>query len=314
VLEFKDVEKPVPADNEVLVKVRATSVNAAEKLLIRGTPLFVRLMAGGLFKPGNTTPGADMAGVVEAVGKDVRQFKAGDEVFGDLSSTSRGSYAEYVCVAENTLTLKPAKLSFEEAASVPLAGVTALQAIRDKGQLQPGQKVLINGAGGGVGTFAVQIARAFGAEVTATCSTSKVDMVRGLGAHHVVDYTKEDVTRNGQQYDLILDVGLNRMVSDYRRSLTPQGKYVLVGGAINRFFQFMVMAPLLSLFGSQKFTNIMAAPQPKDLEFLAGLIEAGKVVPVIDRSFPLAKAADALRYFETGSVRGKIVISVPQNA
>jgi len=310
VLQLKEVEKPTPKDNEVLIKVHAASVNATEWHIVRGEPFLVRLMVGGILKPKNTIPGADMAGRVEAVGRNVNQFQPGDEVFGDLSECGWGTFAEYVCASENALALKPANTTFEGAAAVPLSAVTALQGLRDKGQIQPGKKVLINGAGGGVGTFAVQIAKSFRAEVTGVCSTRKLDMVRSIGADKVIDYTQEDFTQNGQRYDLILDVAAYRSFSDYNRVLSSKGIYVLVGGSTTRFLQVMFLGPWISMIGSKKFGSLMAKPNNKDLVFMKELLEAGKVVPVIDRRYPLSEVAEALRYLEEGHAQGKVVITV----
>lgn len=305
VLEFKEVEKPIPKDNEVLIKVYASSINAADSAILRGKPFLVRLMTGGILKPKNKILGADIAGRVEAVGKkNVKQFHCGDAVFGDLSDCGCGAYAEYACVPEDVLVLKPTHITFEEAAAVPLAAVTALQGLRDKGQLQPGQKVLINGASSGVGMFAVQIAKAFGVEVTGVCSTRKADMVRSIGADKVIDYTQEDVTQNGQRYDLIFfDVAAYRPISDYKDSLSVDGMYLLVGGAMSRIFQVMFTR-------SKKVDNLMAKQSKEDLVFMSELLETGKVKPFIDRCYPLDEVADAIRYLEERHVQGKVVIKV----
>jgi NADPH:quinone reductase-like Zn-dependent oxidoreductase len=313
VLQLKEVAKPTPKDDEVLVKVHAVAVNAADWHLLRADPFLVRL-SSGLLEPKNKILGADVAGRVEAVGGNVKQFKPGDEIFGDLSGCGFGGFAEYVCAREDVLTLKPVNSSFEEAAAVPMAAVTALQGLRDKGQIQPGQKVLINGASGGVGTFAVQIAKSFGAEVTAVCSTRNLDMVRAIGADHVVDYRREDFTRNGQHYDLILAANGYRSISDYRRALTPGGTYVMTGGAGAQMFEAMLLGPWMSMTGSKKMTSLLARPDKKDLAFMKELLEAGKVVPVIDRCYPLREVADAIRYLEEGHARGKVVITIDHNA
>jgi NADPH:quinone reductase-like Zn-dependent oxidoreductase len=270
-------------------------------------------MVGGLLKPKKTIPGAALAGQVEAVGSNVKQFKPGDEVFGDLSECGWGAFAEYVCARETALALKPANTTFEAAAAVPLAAVTALQGLRNKGHIQAGQKVLINGASGGVGTFAVQIAKSFGAEVTAVCSTSKVDMVRSMGADHVIDYTQEDFTQNGQYYDLIFAANGYHPILAYRRALSPKGTYVMSGGSMAQVFQAMLLGPWLSMIGTKKMGNMMAKPNNKDLAFLKELIEAGKVKPVIDRCYPLAEVPEALRYLEEGHAQGKVVITVAHN-
>ncbi len=309
VLKLEEVEKPTPKDNEVLVKVHAASVNAADWHILRGKPFLVRLMGFGLLKPKNKILGSDIAGRVEAVGRNVKQFQPGDEVFG----TIRGGFAEYVCAREDALALKPANLSFEEAAAVPMAAVTALQGLRDKGQIQPGQKVLINGASGGVGTFAVQIAKSFGAEVTGVCSTRNVDMLRSIGADQVIDYTQEDFTQNGQGYDLILAANGYHWISDYKRALRPRGTYVMTGGSMAQIFQAMLLGPWISITGSKKMGSLTAKLNQKDLVFMKELLKAGKVVPVIERRYPLRETAEALRYLEEGHARGKVVITVDQN-
>lgn len=310
VLHLKEVPTPTPKGNQVLIKVHASSINAAELYIVKGSPFLVRLMAGGLFKPSKTIPGADVAGVVEAVGREVTRFKPGDEVFGDLNEDGWGAFAEYVCAREDALVTKPNNVSFESAAAVPLAGVTALQALRDTGKLQAGQKVLINGASGGVGTFAVQIAKAFGAEVTGTCSTSKVEMVRSIGADHVIDYKHTDITQQAHRYDLILDNAVYRSFRDYQPLLTPTGIYMVVGGSTSRLFQTMFQGPFASKRNGQKFTTMMAKPGAADLTILKDMIEAGAVTPVVDRCFPLQETVSALRYFQGGNTRGKVVISV----
>jgi len=267
VLQLKEVEKPIPKDNEVLIRVRAASVNAYDWRLMRAKPFLVRLMGGGLLKPKNKILGADIAGRVEAVGKNVKQFQPGDEVFGDISACGNGGFAEYVCAHENTLVLKPAGMTFEEVAAVPMAAVTALQGLRDKGQIKPGQKVLINGASGGVGTFAVQIAKSFGAEVTAVCSTRNLDMARSIGADRVIDYTQEDFTRNGQHYDLILAANGYHSIFDYKRALSPGGIYVMTGGSMAQMFQAMLLGPLLSMIGSKKMGSSFIKTKPKGFGF-----------------------------------------------
>jgi len=312
VLEFKEVVKPTPKNDEVLVKVYAVSANAADLHLLRADPFLVRLSSGFL-KPKHTILGSDIAGRVEAIGSNVKEFKLGDEVFGDISAGGWGGFAEYVCAREDALVLKPANLSFEEAAAVPMAAVTALQGLRSKGGIQPGQKVLINGASGGVGMFAVQIAKALGAEVTGVCSTRNVDIVRSIGADHVIDYTKEDFTQNGHRYDLILAANGYHSISDYRRVLTPKGTYVMTGGAMAQLSEVMLKGPWISMTGSQKMGNLLAKPNKNDLAFVKGLLEAGKVKPVIDRCYPLNQAADAIRYLENGHAQGKVVITVTQN-
>jgi NADPH:quinone reductase-like Zn-dependent oxidoreductase len=314
VLQFKEVEKPTPGDNEVLVKVHAASANPADWHTIRAEPFLARL-ANGFFKPGNPRLGSDVAGSVEAVGRNVTQFQVGDEVFGCLPLNAMGSFAEYICASEGTFTLKPTNMTFEQAAAVPLAAFTALQGVRDKGQIQSGQKVLINGASGGVGTFAVQLAKSFGAEVTGVTSTRNLDMVRSIGADHVVDYTKEDFTNNGQQYDLIYCAVGNRSISDYKRALKPQGVGVIAGFTnLRLLFEHMILGPRRSKAGGQQ-VGLMPTMKPNqnDLTFLRELIEGGKVNSVIDRCYPLSETAEAMRYLETGRARGKVVITVGQD-
>jgi NADPH:quinone reductase-like Zn-dependent oxidoreductase len=310
VLKREAVEKPTPGDDEVLVKVAATSINAGDWLLLRGESLLARLMAGGANKPKRTILGMDVAGQVEAVGSRVQQFKPGDAVYGDVSACRAGAFAEYVTVAERYLAPKPANLTFEQAAAVPTAGVTALQGLRDKVLVQPGQHILINGASGGVGTFAVQLARAFGAEVTATCRTEKVETVRTLGAAHVIDYTREDVTRSEGRYDAILDIAAHRPFTDYARILHPKGKYIVAGGDIGRIFSAMLLGGLAALRWGRTFGSLSQKPKAADLLVMTSLLEAGTVVPVIDRCYPLDDVAEALRYFGGGHARGKVVVSV----
>ncbi len=310
VLQIREGEKPVAGDHEVLVKIYAASINSWDWDLVRGKPLLFRLW--GLFKPKYPIPGADIAGRVEAVGKNVTQFQPGDEVFGDLCECGWGGYADYVSVPEKVLTKKPAAMTFEQAAAIPQAGAMALQSIRDKGQVQPGQKVLINGAGGGVGTFAVQIAKYFGAEVTAVDHTAKLDMLRALGADRVIDYTREDFTARREEYDLIIDVVANRSIFQYRRALRPGGKFFMVGGTVPAIFQGIFLGPLISLAGGRKGKKlgILAHKPNKDLAVMNELFTAGKVIPVIDRRYPLNEVAEAFRYFATGQVQGKVVITV----
>ncbi|MBI1280562.1 MAG: zinc-binding dehydrogenase [Anaerolineaceae bacterium] len=309
VIQFKEVEKPTPKDDQVLIKVHAASVNAGDWHYLRGTPWLFRL-SSGLLKPKNIFLGADVAGRVEAVGKNVTQFRPGDEVFGDLNASSRGAFAEYVCATEDALVLKPANLSFEEAAAVPVAAVTALHGLQSSKQIQAGQKVLINGASGGVGLFAVQIAKALGAEVTAVCSTRNVSRLRSIGADHVIDYSQEDFTKNGQQYDFILAANGYRPISAYKRALTPNGTYVMTGGANAQMFEAMLLGPLVSIIGKQKMGNVMTKPDQNKLTFMKQLLEDGKVKPVIDRCYPLGETAEAIRYLETGHAQGKVVITV----
>jgi NADPH:quinone reductase-like Zn-dependent oxidoreductase len=303
-LEFAEVEKPTPKDDEVLIRVRAASVNPLDLFTMRGAPL-LRLLPG-LRRPKDKRLGVDVAGQIETAGREVSQFKAGDEVFG----VCRGAFGEYACATEDKLALKPGNISFEEAAAVPIAAITALQGLRDKGRIQSGCKVVVDGASGGVGTFAVQIAKSFGAEVTAVCSTGKMDTARSNGADHVIDYTQEDFTKSGQRYDLILGANVHHSIFDYRRALREGGIYVIVGGGLGRIVQAILLAPLLSRFGSKKTCFFIAKISHNDLVYLKELIEAGKVVPVIDRCYPLSEAADALRYLEERHARGKVVLTV----
>jgi NADPH:quinone reductase-like Zn-dependent oxidoreductase len=309
VLQFTEEAKPAPKDDEVLIRIRAASVNPIDWHYMRGAPYLLRLQAG-LRKPTATCLGIDLAGQVEAVGKNVTQFQPGAEVFG----ASRGAFAEYVCASENAVVLKPANLTFEQAAAVPVAAFSALQGLRDKGQLQRGQKVLVNGAAGGVGTFAVQIAKVFGADVTGVCSTRNVDMVRSIGAHHVMDYTQEDFTKSGQRYDLIFDTVGNHSLSDCRRALTTGGTLVLVGGPNKGRWlgplAGLLKAVVLSRFVSQKLLPFLAHLSKDDLKVLRELLEAGKIAPVIDRSYPLSEVPEAIRYLEKGHARGKVVITM----
>ncbi|HEX8228099.1 MAG TPA: NAD(P)-dependent alcohol dehydrogenase [Chloroflexia bacterium] len=307
VLQLQEVEKPTPGDEEVLVRVHTVSINAMDWHLLRGKPLFARPMIG-FPKPKNSILGVDVAGRVEAVGKNVTQFQPGDEVFGGIG---HGGFAEYVCVREKALLLKPVNVSFEAASAVPVAAVTALQALRDKGQIQPGHKVLINGASGGVGTFAVQLAKAFGAEVTGVCSTRNLEVARRIGADHVIDYTQEDFTRNGKQYDLIVDIAASRSISDYKRALSPEGICVIIGfSTMFHMVRSMLLGAWATRTGSKKFVRFVAKLYRKDLVLLKELLEAGKIVPVIDRRYPLSKLADAMRYFGVEHARGKVVITV----
>src|SRR5437899_8443342 len=312
-LKLKNSEKPVPNDDQILVKVRAASINPYDWHFVEGTPYIMRMMGVGLRKPKDIQLGVDFAGTVEAVGKNVTQFKPGDEVFGGRA----GAFAEYVCRrAEGAVALKPANLTFEQAASVNIAGITALQALRDKGKVQPGQKVLINGASGGVGTFAVQIAKTFGADVTGVCSTRNVDLVRSRGADHVIDYTKEDFAKSEQRYDVILDNVPNHSLSECRRILTPNGKYVMIGGGgpndsrwvgpFGRVIKTMVLSP----FTRQKMGMMMADANGKDLTILADMMQSGKLKPVIDRTYKLNEVPAAIAYLEEGHARGKVVITV----
>jgi NADPH:quinone reductase-like Zn-dependent oxidoreductase len=311
VLQLQEVAKPAPEADEVLIKIQAASINARDWRFMRAKPFFIRVKPGGLLQPRNKILGGDVAGRIEAVGSKVRLFKPGDEVFGYLpSATGRGTFAEYACANENAITLKPANLTFEQAAAVPVAALTALQGLRNNGNIQSGQKVLIQGASGGVGTFAVQIAKAFGAEVTAVCSTRNLDLVRSLGADHVIDYTREDFTRNGQRYDLILAVNGYHPLSDYLRVLSPEGIYVVAGGSMLQLFQAALQGRKTSKTGMQKTSVASLVQNHPDLVFVKELLESGKVVPVIDACYPLSKTAEALWYFEKEHARGKVVITV----
>ena len=307
VLQFTEVAKPTPADDEVLIKLCAASVNPLDVFQLRGAPLIRSIP--GLRTPKQQVLGCDIAGRVEAVGKQVKQFQPGDEVFG-VTGFAGGGFAEYVCATEDKLALKPANSSFEDAAAVPIAAITALQGLRDKGRIQRGHKVLVDGASGGVGTFAVQIAKSFGAEVTAVCSTKKVDTARSIGADHVIDYTREDFTQSGQRYDLILAANAYHSIFDYRRALSQDGIYVLAGGGGVQILQAMLLGPLLSRMGSKKMRFFIAKINQKDLVLLKDLLAAGKVVPIIDRRYPLSGVAEALRYLGEGHAQGKVVITV----
>jgi len=307
VLKIEEVEKPTPQDKQVLVKVHAASINAADYRRMRAKPFLLRPMIGGLLKPKNTRLGSDVAGWVEAVGENVKQFRPGDEVFG----CANGAFAEYVLAREAYLALKPTNRSFEEAAAVPVAALTALQGIRYAGGIRPGQKVLIQGASGGVGTFAVQIAKSFGAEVTAVCSPRNLDMARSIGADHVIDYTQEDFTRKWQRYDLIFAVNGYHSLSAYKRALCPQGIYVCAGGTLPQIFQAMLLGSLMSRNGDKKMGSMgIAKVNQEDLVYLGELLEAGKIVPVIDRSYSLSEIDEAIRYVEEVHAQGKVVITV----
>jgi NADPH:quinone reductase-like Zn-dependent oxidoreductase len=311
ILELMEVEKPVPGEGEVLVRIFASCVNTQNVVLASGKPFFVRLMGTGILAPGIRIPGNDFAGVVESVGGNVKGFRSGDEVFGDLSACGHGAYAEYARVPERALVRKPAGTSFEEAAGAAEAATVALQGLRDKGGIRAGQKVLIFGASGGIGSFAVQIAKCFGAEVTGVCGAGNLDLVRSLGADHVIDYSKEDYSGSGRSYDLIFAIA-NLPVSAHLRALGPGGTYVSTGSpSMKRIFQDMVRGPLLLRKGDRKMAGgWSAAPNPKDLGFIKGLMEAGKVRTVIDRRYALGETAEAFRYYARGHSRGKVVISV----
>ncbi|RDU37868.1 NAD(P)-dependent alcohol dehydrogenase [Neobacillus piezotolerans] len=312
ILNLAEVEIPVPKHNEVLVKVHAVSVNSWDWDLLRGKPFLARL--GGLFKPQYKILGADIAGIVEAVGSDVNSLQIGDEVFGDISWCGWGGFAEYVCVREEALSVKPAGMTFEEAAAIPQAGVLALQGLRDKGGIQAGQKILINGAGGGVGTFALQIAKLYEAEVTCVDSTKKLAVLKSLGADHVIDYTQEDFTKNGQLYDLILDVVGTRSIFTYKRALNPNGKYVMVGGTLYLILQLLFLGPGISRYERKKLGILVHRPNKKDQAFLKELFLAGKIAPVIDRRYSLSQAEEAIRYLGEGHAQGKVIVSVINSA
>jgi len=315
-LKLQDIEKPAPADDQLLVRVRAASVNPYDWHFIEGSPKIMRAMGIGLRKPKHTRLGVDFAGTVEAVGKNVTQFKPGDDVFGGKT----GAFAEYVCArAAGSVALKPASLTFEQAASINIAGITALQAVRDKGKVQPGHKVLINGASGGVGTFAVQVAKSYGADVTGVCSTRNVDMVRSLGADRVVDYTREDFTKSSERHDVIIDNVANHSLLECRRVLKPKGIYVLIGGGgpseqgLIGPLAKPIKAMLLSPFVSQKMGMMMADPSNKDLTILGDMMQSGKLKPVIDRTYKLSEVPEAIRYLEQGHARGKVIITLEHN-
>jgi NADPH:quinone reductase-like Zn-dependent oxidoreductase len=313
VLGLREVDKPALKDDTVLVKVYAASVNAYDVHLLKADPFLVRLMGGGLLKPKHTILGADIAGRVEAVGSSISQFRPGDEVFGDISACGNGGFAEYVAVSEVTLALKPANLSFEQAAAVPMAANTALQGLRNVGHIQAGQKVLINGASGGVGTFAVQIAKALGAKVTAVCSTRNLDQARSLGADQVIDYTREDFTQNGQQYDLIFAANGYHSLAAYKRALAPHGIYVMSGGTMPQIYEAMLLGPWMSQSGGRKMGGVSGRPNQQDLAFIKGVLESGQVSPVIDKCYPLSEVPEAFRYLMAGHARGKVVITMAQN-
>jgi NADPH:quinone reductase-like Zn-dependent oxidoreductase len=311
VLQLREVEKPSPQHDEVLIHIHAASLNSRDLRILRAKPIFMRLMPGGLFRPKNKILGADFAGRVEVIGGNARLFTPGDEVFGYMpSATGRGTFAEFVCADEKTISLKPANLTFEQAAAVPLAATTALQGLRDKGNIQPGQKVLIYGASGGVGTFAVQIAKTLGAEVTAVCSTRNLEMVYSLGANHVIDYKVEDFTQSGIQYDLILAVNGYHPISEYLRALKPEGIYVVAGGSMLQLIQAAGNMKRNFNAGVQKTFIASLVQSQKDLNFIKELLESGKIMPVIDGYYPLSKTAEAFWYFEKVHAQGKVVITM----
>ncbi len=310
-LQLKEVEQPVPNDNECLIKVHASSLNAADFEIQRGS-LITRMK--GPLRPKYKIPGSDVAGTIEAVGMNVNQFQPGDEIVGDLFYAGFGAFAEYVCAPENVLTIKSASMTFEQAATYPQASIIALQSLRGDRQIQPGQKVLINGAGGGMGTFGVQIAKSYGAEVTGVDSTKKLDMLRSIGADHVLDYTQEDYTKTGQQYDMIVDTVANRSISDYKRALCSDGLFVMIGGSRFALFRAAIIAPLTMRKESKKIgINWWSQPYNKDdMDFLAELFDTGKVVPVIDKRCSLSEVPQALKYLEDGHVLGKVVITMDE--
>jgi NADPH:quinone reductase-like Zn-dependent oxidoreductase len=309
VLSLQEVPAPVPMDDEVLVAVRASSLNAADWHVLRADPFLVRLMFGP-FRPKHPILGADVAGTVEAVGSRVTRFKPGDAVFGDLALYRWGGFGEFTCATEDLLAPMPAGLSFEEAAAIPLAAVTALQALRDVGRLKAGMTVAVNGASGGVGTFAVQIAKALGAEVTAVCSARNLELARSLGADHVIDYGEEDFTRSGRRYDLILAANGYHPLADYGRALSDHGSYVMSGGAGKQMAAAVLAGPWRSMVGGKRFGRVDAKGNARDLEVVKGMVEAGRVRPVIDRRYRLEQLPEALRYLEEGHARGKVVIAV----
>ena len=307
VLQLKEVEKPTPKDHEVLVRVYAVSLNDWDWGLLQGVP-FANRVSNGLFKPRRKILGSDIAGRVEGLGKSTRRFKLGDEVYGDLSG-NWGGFAEYVCAREEALALKPARMTFAEAAAIPQAAMLAVQGLHDKGQIQSRQKLLINGAGGGVGTFAVQIAKSYRVEVTGVDSSGKLDMLRSMGFHHVIDYTREDFTRSGQCYDLILDLKTNRSIFAYTRALCPHGAYVTVGGSTFRLLQAVLLGPWISMIGKKHIRLVSLKPN-KDLAYMNELFEAGKVKPVIDGPYKLAEVPEAMRHLGQGNHKGKVVITL----
>lgn len=308
-LELREIDRPIPKDNQALVKVCAASVNPLDWHLLRGEPYLIRLMGFGIFTPKQQLLGTDIAGRIEAVGKVVTKFKVGDAVFG----AGTAGFAEYACMREDKLVSKPANLTFEQCAAVPVAGITALQGLRDHGKIQSGQNVLINGASGGVGTFAVQIAKAFGAQVTGVCSTKNLEMVKSVGADHVIDYTKEDFWKSGKQYDLILDNAAFQSIRESLRALKPNGIYVIVGGDSSSSASILltlIVNPVIAWIAKRKLVSFMARIKQSDLEFLKELLESGKIVPVIGQKFPLSDVPDAIRHIERGHTRGKVIVTV----
>ena len=309
VFQLKEISKPIPKSNEVLIRIYAASVQYADWAFLRGKPFIVRLIGAGFFRPKNKILGSDVAGRIESIGKNVKQIQIGDEVFGDLSESGWGGFAEYVAVPENVLALKPANLTFEEAAAIPQAGNTALQGLRDKGQIKTDQKVLINGASGGIGSFAVQIAKSYGTHVTGVCSSDKMDMVRSLGADHVINYRKEDFTKKNEQYDLIFDMVVNHSIRDLVRVLSPHGIYV--AGAMSMSAAFL--GPFFTLRGNKKVCSLAAKTSVKDLNFLKELIEVGVVKPIIDSCYPLSEVAKAVQHYGQRHAKGKVIIKMDEN-
>lgn len=309
VLTVNEIQKPVPLGNEVLIKVKAASLNAADWHIMRGQPRIYRVVLG-IRKPKYSILGADVAGIVEAVGKNVAQFQEGDEVFGDLAEHNFGAFAEYVCVPENIVALKPQTLTFEEAAAIPLAAATALHALRYHGEVKEGQKVAINGASGGVGVYAIQLAKGKGAEVTAVCSTDKTDQAKMLGADHVIDYTKKKFTRNGKNYDLIIGANGNLGLSEYKRALTATGKYIGIGGSNRQFFEPMLLGSFYSEKNGRKFSQLILKTTQADLFYLKEQVEIGKLKPVIDKRYPMSEIHAAMKYLEAGHAKGKIVLTM----
>jgi NADPH:quinone reductase-like Zn-dependent oxidoreductase len=306
-LQLKEVAKPTPKDDEVLIKVQAVSVNRSDWEGLRGKPLYARI--GGLLRPRQQRLGSDIAGRVEVAGRNVSRFQPGDEVFGDILPRM-GGFAEYVCARESALALKPASMTFEQVAAIPQAAVIALQGIRDKGHVQPGQKVLINGAGGGAGMFAVQLAKMYGAEVTGVDNTGKLDFMRSLGADHVIDHTREDFTKNGEQYDLILDIVAHRSVFAYKRALRSNGSYFLAGGSVSTMLQILLVGPWIRRTTGKKIRILAVRPNIEDVHFMKDLIEAGKVTLVIDKTYLLSEVPEAIGYVGEGQAQGKVVITV----
>lgn len=307
VLQLVELEKPIPNDDQVLIKIHSVSVNGSDREGLAGKPIYSRI--GGLFKPGNTILGSDIAGRVESAGKNNKEFKPGDEVFGEIPGY-HGGFADYVCTRGTTMARKPGGLTFEQAAAIPQAGVIALRGIREKGNVQPGQKVLINGAGGSAGSFAVQLAKLHGAEVTGVDNSGKLDFMRSLGADHVIDYTKDDFTRRGERYDLILDLVARRSVFACQRALHPNGTYFFVGGSVGVILQILTLGPLIRRFTSKKVWMLVVPQNRQDLIAVTELCEAGKIVPVIDKRYPLREVPEALRYVGEGRAKGKVVITV----